>query len=91
MRHRGMREKDEVEREGEERGQEQGEPSRAVILNLPNPETLKQSSSCYGTPNNKIIFLLLHNCHFATVINSNIHSLFFMVLREPYDRVDYPP
>lgn len=58
-----MRERDEVEREGEERGQEQGEPSRAVVLNLPSPETLKHSSSCDGTPNTK-----LFSCYFIIAI-----------------------
>ena len=49
--------------------------SRAAVFSLPNTATLSYSSLCIGDPPplTIIIFLLLHNCNVATVMNHNVN------------------
>lgn len=54
--------------------------SRAVVLDLPNAETLSHSSSRWGDPIIKLFLVLLYNC---TVRNHNLDICVFHDLRQP--------
>lgn len=51
--------------------------SRATVLNLPNATTLKKSSSWLPHMRFKIIFVVIHKCNFAPIINHNINICIF--------------
>jgi hypothetical protein len=61
-----------------------------VVLSL-NAMTLNTVPRVVVTPTIKLFTLLLHNCNFATAMNSDISMCFLMVVGDYCERVVWSP
>lgn len=73
-------------------GKALGRPRSVDLPKLPNAATPESSSSCCGdpppTPTINLFLLLLHNCHFAIIMNHNANIWYAgSLISDPYERL----